>query len=111
MSVDAKTLFDEQLPRTLTKNPEKAREIGAIYLFKVGGDGGGTWTVDLVSDPPTVSPGDGGKAQCTIEVANEDFKAMLANPQLGMQLFAQGKLKLGGNAMLAMKVQKLLQIT
>jgi len=110
MPADAKTIFDEQLPLALAKNPEKAREIGAIYCFKIGGEGGGTWTVDLVSDTPTVAPGDGGKAQCTIEMQNEDFKAMLGNPTLGMQLYFQGKLKVGGNVALAMKVQKLMQL-
>ena len=108
---DAKQIFDERLPKALAQNPDKAREIGAIYCFKVGGDGGGTWTVDLVSNPPTCAPGDGGKAQCTIEVSNEDFKAMLASPALGMQLYFQGKLKVGGNVMLAMKIQKLMQLS
>ena len=107
---DAKQIFDERLPQALAQHPDKAREIGAIYCFKIGGDGGGTWTVDLVSSPPTCTPGDGGKAQCTIEVQHEDFKAMLANPALGMQLYFQGKLKVGGNVMLAMKVQKLMQL-
>jgi putative sterol carrier protein len=110
MPADAKEIFDEQLPQALARNPQAARDIGAIYCFKIGGDGGGTWTVDLVSDPPAVAAGDSGKAQCTIEVQNEDFKAMLANPALGMQLYFQGKLKIGGNMGLAMKVQKLMAL-
>jgi hypothetical protein len=56
------------------------------------------------SDPPTCSRGDSGKAQCTIEVAHDDFKAMLGNPQVGMQLYFQGKLKVSGDPMLATKL-------
>lgn len=108
----AQQLFDEQVPATLAKSPEKAKEIGAVYMFKVTGDGGGEWTVDLASDAPSCKPGnpDGKTAQCTIEVAHEDFKAMLGNPALGMQLYFQGKLRVTGDPMLATKLQKLFQM-
>ncbi len=50
--------------------------------------------------------GDTGKAQCTVEVAHEDFKSMFTDPQVGMQLYFQGKLKVSGDPMLAMKLQQ-----
>src|SRR5574342_1359953 len=102
----AAELFDEALPARLTQHPEKAKEVNAVYLFKITGEGGGDWTVDLASDPPTCTTGDTGKAQCTIEVSHEDFKAMLGNPQVGMQLYFQGKLKVTGDPMLATKLQQ-----
>ena len=104
---DAQDLFNNQVPAAIAKSPEKAREIGAIYLFKITGDGGGTWTVDLVSNPPAVKQGEAGAAQCTIEVAHSDFQQMLANPAMGMQLYFQGKLRVTGDPMLATKLQKL----
>ncbi|HEX2571179.1 MAG TPA: SCP2 sterol-binding domain-containing protein [Polyangia bacterium] len=103
----AQELFDTQVPGSLQKNPEKAKEIGAIYLFKITGDGGGEWTVDLASATPSCQRGAHGTPQCTIEVAHDDFKAMLGNPALGMQLYFQGKLKVTGDPMLATKLQKL----
>jgi hypothetical protein len=103
---DAQELFDEQVPRALQEHPDKAKAVNAIYCFKISGEGGGDWTVDLTSDPPTVAKGDTGKAQCTIEVAHEDFKSMLGNPQVGMQLYFQGKLKVTGDPMLATKLQQ-----
>jgi hypothetical protein len=105
----AQELFNEQIPHALSKHPDKAKEIGAVYMFKITGDGGGEWTVDLTSDAPSCKPGnpDNKAAQCTIEVAHEDFKAMLSNPTLGMQLYFQGKLKVTGDPMLATKLQKL----
>ncbi len=48
---NAQELFNVQVPEALTKHPDKAREIGAVYLFKIAGDGGGTWTVDLTAQP------------------------------------------------------------
>ena len=106
----AAELFDEQLPAALKQHPDKAKAVNAVYCFKISGDGGGDWTVDLASDPPSCTRGDSGKAQCTIEVAHDDFKAMLGNPQVGMQLYFQGKLKVSGDPMLATKLQQFLTL-
>ena len=103
----AQELFNTQVPEAISKNPDKAKEIGAVYLFKITGDGGGTWTVDLAAATPICVQGDKGNAQCTIEVAHSDFKEMLKNPALGMQLYFQGKLRVTGDPMLATKLQKL----
>ena len=107
---DASDLFDNMVPAALKQHPDKAREINAIYAFKISGEGGGEWTVDLVSDPPTCTQGDSGKAQCTIKVSAEDFKTMLGDPNAGMQLYFQGKLRVSGDPMLAMKLQQLFEL-
>ncbi len=100
-------LFDVQMPQALAKAPDKAKEVGAVYVFKITGEGGGEWTVDLKSDAPSISKGVLPGANCTIEVTNADFVDMLQNPAKGMQLFMQGKLRVTGDPMLAMKLQKL----
>ena len=107
---DAQELFDHIVPEGLKQHPDKARELAAIYFFKISGEGGGEWTVDLVANPPTCARGDGGKAQCTVEVSSEDFKTMLGDPNAGMQLFFQGKLRVTGDPMLGMKLQQLFEI-
>lgn len=107
---DAKELFDEMVPKALEKFPEQAKEVNAIYCFKITGDGGGEWTVDLTADPPTIKTEDDGSAQCTIEVEHDDFKAMLGDPQAGMQLYFQGKLKVTGDPMLATKLQQFFDV-
>ena len=106
MPTSAQELFNEQIPVALSKYPEKAREVNAIYCFKISGEGGGTWSVDLTADPPSCNTEDTGNAQCTIEVAHDDFKTMLSDPQAGMQLYFQGKLKVSGDPMLATKLQQ-----
>ena len=106
----ATNLFDELLPSTISAHPDKAKEVGAIYAFKIGGEGGGEWTVDLKSDTPSVTKGVQAGANCTIEVAHADFMNMLTNPAMGMQLFMQGKLRVSGDPMLAMKLQKLFNL-
>jgi hypothetical protein len=106
-ATSAQQLFNQDVPAALAKNPDKAREINAVYLFKIAGEGGGEWTVDLASATPSVKQGVHGTANCTIEVSHEDFKTMLGNPMAGMQLYFQGKLRVSGDPTLATKLQKL----
>lgn len=110
LPANASELFDKLVPEGLAKHADKARELNAIYCFKITGDGGGEWTVDTVANPPTCTKGDTGKAQCTVEVSHDDFKAMLADPNAGMQLYFQGKLRVSGDPMLAMKLQQLFEL-
>jgi len=110
-ATNAQDLFNTQVPEALAKNPDKAREIGAIYVFKISGDGGGEWTVNLKDNPPSCVAGVHGTANCTIEVAHTDFVTMLTNPAAGMQLYFTGKLKVSGDPMLATKLQKLFSMS
>ena len=110
MPKDATDLFDNLVPQGLAQYPDKARELNAIYCFKISGNGGGEWTVDTTANPPTCTKGDSGKAQCTVEVSSEDFATMLSDPNAGMQLYFQGKLRVSGDPMLAMKLQQLFEI-
>lgn len=103
-------LFDVQMPEAISKAPDKAKEVGAVYVFKITGEGGGEWTVDLKSDAPSIQKGVLPGANCTLEVAHTDFIDMLTNPAKGMQLFMQGKLRVTGDPMLAMKLQKLFSL-
>ena len=71
---------------------------------------GGFWTVDLVSSPPSCKPGEHGTPQSTIEASDADFRGMIdGGMQAAMSLFFSGKLKVGGDPMLATKLTKLLQ--
>lgn len=107
---DAQDLFNNLVPQGLKQSPGKARELNAIYCFVITGDGGGEWTVDCTSNPPSCTKGDAGKAQCKVELASSDFKLMLADPNVAMQLYFQGKLRVSGDPTRAMKLQQLFEI-
>jgi len=105
MSVDIQKLFNELLPKGLANNAEDAKSIGAKFQINVTGSG--EWNIDASSTGPSCKPGTG-EADCTITITTEDFQKLMENPQAnGMQLFFAGKLKVSGNQMLAMKLQKL----
>ena len=106
MAVDIKKLFNEDLPANLTKNAEDARTIGAKYQMNITGEG--EWYIDVTATGPVCKAGTGEAADCTITITSEDFQKLVENPQAnGMQLFFAGKLKVAGNQMLAMKLNKL----
>jgi hypothetical protein len=111
MPTSVKEFFDKRVPAELAAHPEKAKDVGAIYLFKISGADGGTWTADLKSSPPTCVSGAGAAPQCTIEASDADFRSMIdGGMPAAMQLFFSGKLKVQGDPNLATKLSKLLQM-
>ena len=104
---DAKTDFMTNLPAKISDDPDNAKDIDAVFLFKITGDDGGTWTVNC-RDDVGVHEGEVGEADCTLELSSEDWQAISDNPQMAMQLYFQGKLKVSGDAMKATKLQQLL---
>ena len=106
--MDAKTFFTDKLPKMFEKTPDKGKDLEANFLFKITGDGGGTWLVDLKAEPNCVTEGEG-EAECTIEMTDEDFDAMTQDFQQAMQLYFQGKLKVEGDPMLATKLQAIFE--
>lgn len=111
MATSVKSFFDVKVPAALSAHPDKAKDVAAVYLFNISGADGGTWTVDLVSNPPTCKPGTHGAAQCTIECSDDDFRVMLdGGMQAAMSLFFSGKLKVTGDPTLATRLSKLLQM-
>jgi len=111
MPTSVKEFFDVKVPTVLAKSPASAKEVAAVYLFKISGADGGTWTADLMSTPPTCVPGAAGSPQCTIEATDEDFRSMIdGGMSAAMQLFFAGKLKIDGDPTLATKLSKLMEI-
>ena len=107
MAVDIKQLFNDTLPAALSKNAEEAKTIGAKFQMNITGDTGGEWNIDVSATGPVCKAGTG-EADCTITITDEDFQKLVENPQAnGMALFFAGKLKVAGNQMLAMKLNKL----
>lgn len=105
---DVKTIFEQQIHQQIQANAEKVKSgVAAIYLFKITGDGGGSWTVNL-KDDVGVKAGEHGTPDCTLEMAAADWLTVRSNPSAAMQLFFQGKIKVAGNMALATKLQQIL---
>ena len=98
-----KVFFEEQIAAGLQADPSRAREVNAIFQFKISGDNGGDWAVDLTT--PEVVAGDKDGAQVTIHMEATDFMDMVEGRLPGPQAFMTGKLRVEGDIALAMKLQ------
>jgi hypothetical protein len=111
MSSTVKDFFDRRVPDALAANPGRAKDVAAVYLFKISGPDGGTWTADLQAIPPTCAPGAFGQPGCTIEVSDQDFCTIVdGGAQAAMQVLMAGRLKVTGNPALIAKLMGMLQL-
>lgn len=104
----AQHLFDELLPLRFRQWPEKAAEFGnLVYSFVVSDEGGGTWTMFL-GTTPRVEKGKHPHANCTVELSHQHFMdLMTGGGASAMSLFMQGRVRISGDPMMAMKLSKL----
>lgn len=103
----AKDVFETHIPNRLKEKPDLIEKINASYKFLVGGDGGGTWLVDLTEPGGKIAAEDG-DAKCTITIEGSDL-VNIVNGKLNAQMaFMSGKLKVAGDMGLAMKLGQLL---
>jgi hypothetical protein len=111
MSTSVREFFNKRVTEALKRNPNRAKEVQAVFQFRVSGPDGGIWTADLASSPPSCVQGESIPPQCTVEVADQDLGAMIdGGMQVAMQVFLSGKLKLSGDTALLMRLSKILQM-
>ena len=84
-------------------------KIGVVYQWNVlqGGKPVEQWTTDLKNGSGKVWRGAADKPGCTLTLEDDDFAQLFAGKLDAMKAFMSGKLKIGGNAMLAQKLQTL----
>jgi 3-hydroxyacyl-CoA dehydrogenase/3a,7a,12a-trihydroxy-5b-cholest-24-enoyl-CoA hydratase len=92
----------------IEKNPGMAAEIGKTFLFRLSGPDS-AWTLDLKNGNGAVTAG-GDKGDCTLELSNADFCAMVAGKADPMKLWTEKKLKIGGDVMASQKLMFLKKI-
>lgn len=102
-----KEVFDTHLPARLQAKSDLVAKINSTYKFVVTGTEGGTWVVDLTKPGGAIIHGDN-EAKCTITMTDKDFVDLI-NGKLNAQMaFMSGKLKVGGDMGLALKLGQLI---
>jgi putative sterol carrier protein len=80
----------------------------AVLLFDISGGGGGKWTVTIAGGKATVAEGQAGEPITTVMCSDADLLAMINGELNPVSAFMQGKVKIGGDMSVAMKLQGLL---
>merc|ERR1711972_791869 len=101
----SKAIFQQIEDAVKTKGAELVKQANAVFQLVVGDN---KLHLDLKNGAGAVKWGED-KADVTITLADEDFKAMAEGKLDGMQAFMSGKLKIKGNMMLAQKLAPILE--
>jgi 3-hydroxyacyl-CoA dehydrogenase/3a,7a,12a-trihydroxy-5b-cholest-24-enoyl-CoA hydratase len=91
------------------KNAGLVGQIGHVFQFKLTAPDS-VWTVDLKNGKGAVAPGTEPKPDCTLELSDADFMAMVSGKADPQKLYFGGKLKIGGNVMASQKLTFLKEI-
>jgi len=95
------------MEQSLKSNPTIVQKVKAVYHFTITKDGKEhVYTVDAKGSGG-VKQGAQGTADCTIKMADDDFFDLTSGKLDAMSAFGQGKIKIGGNMMLAQKLSTL----
>jgi len=105
----SQAVFDQIVAAVKNDGPNLVKKGGAVFQIIIS-DGGpsGKLFLDLKNGSGETKPGEEGKADVTITIADADMVAMAEGKLDGMQAFMGGKLKIKGNMMLAQKLGPIL---
>ncbi len=101
------SIFDE-MRRRLLADPAQAYEIGGIYEFRISGDDGGAYHVNLTSGLIDIAEGHAQDPELIIELSSCDFRAMALGVLPLGALYTPGRIRLKGDIVLAGRIQSLL---
>merc|ERR1719502_1931853 len=94
----SKPLFEAMVTAVKAKGPDMVKMGGAVFQFVIKDVPDGAFCLDLKNGSGEAKFGQAEKADVTLTLADD-----------GMQAFMSGKLKVGGNMMLAQKLGPLLE--
>lgn len=106
--MDAKAFFEQHLPTRLKTAPA-VFALGRTIGFDLGGPGGGQWTLVLNERAHCVATA-ALEADCRLALSDDDFAAVLSEPQLLKQLFRSGRVRVDGDLSVAMNLPGLLTL-
>jgi 3-hydroxyacyl-CoA dehydrogenase/3a,7a,12a-trihydroxy-5b-cholest-24-enoyl-CoA hydratase len=91
------------------KNPDLVKSVATTYQFELKGPDT-SWTLDLKNGAGSVAPGKLDKADCTLEMADSDWIAMVKGEADAQKLYFAQKIKISGNLMASQKLMFLKKI-
>ncbi|MCI0553303.1 MAG: SCP2 sterol-binding domain-containing protein [Anaerolineae bacterium] len=91
--------------------PEKAQGVNAVIQFKFTGAEAGEWNATIKDGKVDVAQGIPPKQpNMTLTADSSDYVKIFTGELDGMQAFMQGKIKLGGDLNLAMKLIQMFKV-
>lgn len=85
--------------------PEKAEGLDAVIQLDLSGDNGGQWWFKIVDGSCEVNEGTTENASMTLMSSADDLYNVFIGEANAVAAFMQGKIKVGGDMSLALKMQ------
>ena len=86
---------------------DASKGVNAVFQFELAGDGGGQYHLVVEDGAMHVHEGGHDKPNATIKMSADDYVKMVNGKLNGQMAAMTGKLKVGGNILMARKMQKL----
>lgn len=99
-----KTFIETVMAQRIQANAEKAKGVNAVFQYEITGDNGGHWIIDLTPEHFGVREGKADRADCTLTMQSQDFVDMMSGKLNGQTAYMSGKLQIGGDMSLALKL-------
>lgn len=87
-----------------------AKGVSAIYQFTLTGEGGGVWSVEVNDGTMSVKPGAHAHPSSTLEASADDYVKIANNEMNGLRAVMTRKMRIGGNLVLARKMQNMFPV-
>ena len=101
-------IFDEIEKQLAEKGAEYVKKVKGVFAFKIKkGNDTGVFVVDAKNGNGSVKFDPNGKGDVTLTATDDDLLKLMTGQLNPQQAFFQGKLKIGGNMGLAMKLKEL----
>lgn len=99
----------KKVEKGITHYPERITQVNAVYLFKISGENGGIFHVNLKDDPGICY--EEKPADCTLEIKDRDFIKLYKGIIPGFKAMLSGKLKVKGDLTLATRLNEIFRST
>jgi len=90
--------------------PEKAEGVDAVIQFIFTGAEAGNWYATIKEGKCTVAQGDAPSPKMTLTADSADYIRIISGELDRMKAFMEGKIKLGGDLTLAMKLMQMFKV-
>lgn len=90
--------------------PDNAAGLNAVLQLDISGNGGGQWHMVVADKQLTIREGVAPNPNMTLKMESVDYLAMINGEANPMQMFMAGKVKVGGDISLALKMQSMFKM-
>lgn len=100
----------EKVKQRLISDPGLAGEIGGCFEFRLSGEDGGVFHIDLRAGRIEVAEGPAGSPELVLEMPSRDFRALALGVLPLPALYTPGRIKVQGDIALAARIRELMDI-